>query len=844
MKDSTSLHDPVQGDPVELHSAISDNEATIISGSSPEDIQFTNAELRQRLSIPEDECMENYKNLRAIGLGGVGAVYAGNEPGTDREVAIKILRPQYRYSTERIESFVREVRATAQIDHPNVIPVYRFGVFENEGVYFSMKRVRGETLRTVLKKLADNTRGYNRKYTLRRLIDIFISACNGVAFANRNGIFHGDLKPGNIMIGEFGEVLVMDWGMARYRPEKDSFEGRKKVRLDSKNELRYEESTILSSSELPIGGTPVFMAPEHLSGQEKKLTEASEVYSLGTILYSILTWKAAPYDTDVPREKIIQQVVKGRFQMPRKAAPRRQIVPRELEAICCKAMNRDPEKRYRNVSEMIDELQNYLDGYPVRAYSPSPIYRLGKWFSRHPLIPVTLLALGLGIGGYKTYTALQEQAEMQSRFRVARYNADRAAVHAASVRTSFRKLKYDYNLTYNERFSLFRQVSRQLILMSGANSMALAALSALPRSYNDHSSPRLKLAQEICRRAIMLFRELGDAGQLQEAVDNYRKRWGTLFIEVLQHDPELLKMITLAESHKGTVRVNLPRGWKMELVTSSGQTSNIGKEGVVELQMPTQESLLRFTGTNGSFYFPVKVLPGRTTVISPGFPGYIPDNLCYIGNGEIPVQDLVHARSGGDVPAFMISKYEVSIGDYLKFWLSLPPEMREQHLPLTTISPDGTLQPLWNHEGRLRNPYHLNHPVTGISPRSAAAYCAWLGKKLKKNIHLPEIDQWQKAAFRFPEFGKGGVFYSESTAKLFPVGAPVNSRLQDVSAFGVVNTRGNVRELLTDLRGKTSLVIGGSFLIPESSVDRQPVQFTISGDNDIGFRYVVELDEK
>ena len=189
----------IPSDPAAFSPGIGDNEATIISGSSPEDIKFSNTELRRRLGIPEDEKMANYKNLHAIGLGGVGAVYAGNEPGTDREVAIKILRPQYRYSTERIESFVREVRATAQIDHPNVIPVYRFGVFENEGVYFSMKRVRGETLRNVLRKLSENRKGYSRKYTLRRLINIFIGACNGVAFANKNGIFHGDLKPGNII---------------------------------------------------------------------------------------------------------------------------------------------------------------------------------------------------------------------------------------------------------------------------------------------------------------------------------------------------------------------------------------------------------------------------------------------------------------------------------------------------------------------------------------------------------------------------------------------------------------------------------------------------------------------
>ena len=837
----TSLN-PILSEQAESCPGIGDNEATIISGSSPEDIKISNAELRRRLGIPEDERMTNFKNLHAIGLGGVGAVYAGNEPGTDREVAIKILRPQYRYSTERIESFVREVRATAQIDHPNVIPVYRFGVFEDEGVYFSMKRVRGETLRNVLRKLAENRKGYSRKYTLRRLINIFISACNGVAFANKNGIFHGDLKPGNIMIGEFGEVLVMDWGMARYRSEMDTFEGRKKVRLDSRNELRREENQLLTSSDLPIGGTPVFMAPEHLTGEEKKLTETSEVYALGTILYSILTWKAAPYETDgLPREKIIRQVVKGRFQMPRKAAPRQQVVPRELEAICCKAMHKKPGQRYQNVSAMIDELQNYLDGYPVRAYSPSPFYRLGKWFSRHPLIPVTVLALGLGVGGFRVYTSLQENAEMHSRFRLAQYNAARAAAQATAARTSYRKLKHDYNLTYDERFKLYRNVNKMAGLMSNSNAIALTALAQLPRSFDDSNSPRLMLAREIIRRAVMLYRELGDIAQLQESVENYRRRWGTLFLEVLRNDPELLKLITQAESHRGGLKVQIPPNWQMEILTSSGKPAGIRSSGSAELQLPEQDCIAAFSGRNGKFFFPVKVHSGKTTVLSPGFPNYIPDNLCYIGSGEIPVQDLVHDRPGGDVPAFMISKYEVSVGEYLKFWKSLPPEKREKYLPMTSISADGKLQGIWDSSGKLRSPYHLNKPVTGISRESAAAYCAWLGRKLHKKISLPNAEQWQKAAFRFPETGQGGIFYSENTAKLFPAGAPVTTRQQDISAFGVVNARGNVRELLSDLRGKAAQVTGGSFLTPESAVDRQQVQFTISGDNDIGFRYVVEL---
>ena len=834
------------GDPITFNSVVSDNEATIISGSAPEDIQFTNTELRHRLGIPSDDRMDNYQDLHAIGLGGVGAVYSGNEPGTNREVAIKILRPQYRYSTQRIESFVREARTTALIDHPNVIPVYRFGVFDNEGVYFSMKRVRGETLRNVLRKLAENRRGYSRKYTLRRLINIFISACNGVAFANKNGILHGDLKPGNIMIGEFGEILVMDWGMACYRPDLDTFEGREKDRLDNQEELRHPQDNTLSTDAPAIGGTPVFMAPEHLTGEEKKLTEASEVYSLGTILYSILTWKAAPFDTNLPREQIIRQVIRGRFQAPRKAAPRCQPVPRELEAVCRKAMSKDPKKRYQHVSEMIDDLQNYLDGYPVRAYSPSPFYRLGKWFSRHPIIPMTVLTSVLGIGGFYVYHGIQQEAEMRSRFRLAQYNASLAATQFAAARSNYRKLKSGHNLEYNERYILFRNVSKWTALMSNSNATALASLSQLPsHALNKKNTLRLQLAGEIFRRAITLYLELGDAAQLQDAVENYRRRWGKLFFEVLQNDPELLRLISGSESHKGSLKLNLPSGWSAEIKTADGKSVSKMHRGNVNLQLPTQKYLIVFRHkATGEFTFPVRIQSGKSTRIQPGYPKYLPDGLCYIGGGEIPVLDLLHSRSGEETQPFLISKHEVSIREYLRFWKSLPPAQRRQHQPISSISATGMAEPLWDAKGRLRKPYSPDLPVTGISSRSASAYCRWLGRRMNRTVRLPNAAEWEKAAFRFPAQETGqGIFYSESTVKLFPAGAPVGTYARDISVFGVVNMRGNVRELLADFRGRATLVTGGSFMSPESD-NRQQMQMTASGDNDIGFRYVVEIPER
>ncbi|MBQ9502661.1 MAG: protein kinase [Lentisphaeria bacterium] len=819
-----------------------DVEKTIVSGSATDDVTIPSEELRRRLGIPADEKMSNYRDIRPIGLGGVGAVYSADEPGTDREVAIKILRPQYKYSRERIESFIHEARATAQIDHPNVVPVYRFGVFEDEGVYFSMKRVRGETLRDVLRKLSENHKGYARRYTLRRLVNIFLAACNGVSFANRNGILHGDLKPGNIMIGEFGEVLVMDWGMARYRPELDTIAERHKAHLGSKGS-GGELSRIGKKDdekEPPIGGTPVFMAPEHLTGAEKKLTETSEVYALGAILYSILTWRPAPYETEnQPQEKIIRQVIVGKFQPPRKAAPGKQPVPRELEAICCKAMAKNPSRRYARVSDMIDEIQNYLDGYPVRAYSPSPVYRWGKWLSRNPIVPGILSALIVVGGGFGIYTQLKTRTEITSHFQIADYNAAEAFECGIRVRRCHRKLRAGGDMGYAERFALYREFSRETAHMDNANALALSSLSLLPRG--DDSSPRVVLGREVFRNALIIYREIGDDRQLLDVMENCRRRWGSLYLEVLKNDPELLRLVRLTESRSGSLKVELPRNghWRMELLNADGTKFSPPGSPAAEQSLPAQNYIVRFSDSEkGEFFFPVRILSGRTVSLDPGVPRDIPADLCYVGRGEVPVRDLVHFYTGGDVRPFLISRHEVSIGEYLEFLNSLPPGERLLHTPH-----GGADRPAWARNGQLPRPYDRSLPVTGISAGSAEAYCRWLGAKRGMKIRLPSLKERQKAAFRFSAENIYGAFYAIDREKDTQSGVPAAAvPRDDISVFGVVNAPSSARELLRDRPDRPRQVIGGSFPTGPST-DPRLLRYTASGDRDTGFRYVAELPE-
>ena len=250
------------------------DDATLVVDPGAEGMPLSASELRRRLGLPEGDAIEDYGELHTIGVGGMGAVFSGHEPGLMREVALKMLRPAYRHMPERISAFIREARTTAQISHPNIVPVHRIGVFEGAGVYFAMKRVRGETLRTIIAKLADGDVDTRMRYPLRRLLEIFVSACNGVAFAHHRGVIHCDLKPANLMVGDYGEVLVMDWGMAQYRA---NFAESGSAGVELGDEAPHDRPGTL-------GGTPAFMAPELLTGAVSEPDFMTDVYSLGAIL--------------------------------------------------------------------------------------------------------------------------------------------------------------------------------------------------------------------------------------------------------------------------------------------------------------------------------------------------------------------------------------------------------------------------------------------------------------------------------------------------------------------------------------------------------------------------------
>jgi len=247
-----------------------------------------------------------YEIVGTIGQGGMGTVYLARDRDLDREVALKVVQ-LHQEDTERM---LREARILARLEHPGIVPVHDVGVLPDGRAWYVMKRVRGSRLDRSL-SLPDRLRAFER-------------ICEAVAFAHAHGVIHRDLKPENVMVGPFGEVLVMDWGVARL------------------------QGTVEAPS---IMGTPGYMAPEQERGEMERIDERTDVYALGAILSFLLEGEDR--------------------------------VPRPLAAIRSRAMAAEPEGRYPNVRELSADLGRYLDGLPVAAYRESLLEQAARLFRRY-----------------------------------------------------------------------------------------------------------------------------------------------------------------------------------------------------------------------------------------------------------------------------------------------------------------------------------------------------------------------------------------------------------------------------------------------------------------------------
>ena len=328
-----------------------------------------------------------YDNFQPLAEGGSASIQTCLDKNLHRVVAYKSLHPHLLDSELEIGRFTREARVTAMISHPGTVPVYEMGRDRSGNLYFTMKKLEGRDLRSILLGIAAKNPNIEREFPLSRLIDILIQACQTVSFAHAQGVIHRDLKPANILVGGFGEVMVLDWGLAKVRGEKDQI-------VDEEiGEQTTGEKGIAMELTQPGQryGTPLYMSPEQAVA-DAEIDERTDVYNLGSILYEMLTHKNLVWGTSV--EEVMDQIKNRPTPIPSEVAPALRI-PKELEAICLQAIQKKPEDRYLSVKDFAEDLQRYRDGLPVSVCQDLWSH-VRRWAYDHAL---ALVAIGSALAG-------------------------------------------------------------------------------------------------------------------------------------------------------------------------------------------------------------------------------------------------------------------------------------------------------------------------------------------------------------------------------------------------------------------------------------------------------------
>lgn len=324
------------------------------------------------------EISERYTNLEQIDSGGMKSIKRAFDLSTSRNVAFAELRnPQ---DEKLYEVFLREARLTALLEHPNIISIHDVGLNDEGQPYFTMDLKEGDSLSDIFKKLSSADESYLKSYSLHELLMIFVKICEAVAFAHSKNVIHLDLKPDNIQVGDFGEVLVCDWGLGKILNNTDK-EGVYETLLDV-DLLNH------ISSNNKVVGTPGFMSPEQIE-KAREPDKRSDIYSLGGILFSILTYKR-PLEGEI--EYMLKCTVRGILKDPQDLVD--YTLPNSLVAVVKRAMALKPEERYSSVLELRSDVQKYLSGYSTAA-EDSNLYKEFKLFIKRNKAAslITLIAL-------------------------------------------------------------------------------------------------------------------------------------------------------------------------------------------------------------------------------------------------------------------------------------------------------------------------------------------------------------------------------------------------------------------------------------------------------------------
>lgn len=366
--------------------------------ASPADPAATNIGLSRSTILPAadadaaaepvyDPDRQRFETMGEIGVGAIGQVLSARDHDIGRRVAIKRIRADRR-TPAAFARFVQEVRTVGKLDHPNIVPIHDVGRDEDGSYYFVMKYVDGETLEEILDRLRSGDLETHRRWTFERRADLFLQILQAVQFAHTQGFLHRDLKPANVMIGDHGEVQLLDWGVAK--------------QIGTPDVLSSDEpmDSVIQTQHGALVGTPRYMAPEQALGEPVDVR--TETFTLSLLFYELLSLRHY-LDGMEDLEEVLDAVQSRPIENLRTMARHRHqpAVPHDLAWIAMDGLERDPARRYPTVEAMIERLHRRSDGH-VQIQCPatlqkSLLFMLAGWVDRHPTL--TTLSLMGGIAG-------------------------------------------------------------------------------------------------------------------------------------------------------------------------------------------------------------------------------------------------------------------------------------------------------------------------------------------------------------------------------------------------------------------------------------------------------------
>lgn len=285
-----------------------------------------------------------YSDFAELSKGGSAILRTCLDNNLGRTVVMKTLHSHladHEYARAR---FLREARVTAQLQHPNTVPVYEIGQDLEERLYFTMKKVEGDSLREILERQILGEEEACRVFNLDRLLGVVIQVCNALSYAHAHGVVHRDVKPENVFMGSFGEVILLDWGVAKVWALDD----------DDSTQTVLQHEALTDVGQRP--GTPLYMAPEQVRGGGSAIDPRTDVYAVGAVLYEILTLKEPLRGERV--SETFEMILKEPPIPPEQRAPERKI-PRLLAAIAMRALEKDPAERFQTMPELVAALRDF-----------------------------------------------------------------------------------------------------------------------------------------------------------------------------------------------------------------------------------------------------------------------------------------------------------------------------------------------------------------------------------------------------------------------------------------------------------------------------------------------------